>query len=82
MFSNCADLIKDAWTVTMCSNEVSVLIIALHTWTQVFIDNKMTNVIAAKNAGFEAIHYFAMEQTEQDLEALLGAAGVCLDPIE
>eukprot|EP00041_Stephanoeca_diplocostata_P021635 m.506657 g.506657 ORF g.506657 m.506657 type:complete len:270 (-) comp21876_c0_seq2:2593-3402(-) len=46
----------------------------------VFVDNKKANVDAATALGFGGVHYFAMEQTEADLEALLSTAGVCLDP--
>lgn len=48
----------------------------------VFVDNKQKNIEAAEAAGFHGVLYAAAGQTEAELEAMLTAAGVFIDPVD
>ena len=47
-----------------------------------FVDNKQKNIEAAEAAGFHGVLYAAAGQTEAELEAMLTAAGVFIDPVD
>lgn len=50
--------------------------------TCVFLDNKQKNVDAAERAGFHGVLYEAYGGTEAELETMLTAAGVFIDPVD